>query len=116
MFKLKENLSPEVLRQYGFRLGSEFINERRFEYLSAAEAQEWFKFKMDEEEPEHIAYAESEFDYAMVEISCFLRSDNIWVLYIDCAPSCTYHIGGGDLDVITDTFYDLIIDGVIEKI
>lgn len=34
-------------------------------------------------------------------------------LFIDCAPSGTYHIN--DLDIVADTLYDLVNAGLIEK-
>lgn len=117
MIKLKDGINPEVLRKYGFKPGEAFFfKERRFDY-STKEAEDWFKFEMDPEEPDKILYADSDYDFAMVEM-CFCKryDNNSYILYIDCAPSCTYHIGGSELAIIENTLFDLITDGIVEKV
>jgi hypothetical protein len=120
---LKPGVSPEVLRDFGFKPGREFFWKERwcgdgigYEYQA-----DWYhKFlRIDEEtglpsEDGEISYTDDEFDIPMVQMS-FRISDGLNDLYIDCAPSCTYHIGGDDLDVVTDTIYDLIQAGIVER-
>lgn len=120
---LKQGVNPEVLRDFGFMLGREFFGKERwcedgigYEYQA-----DWYhKFlRIDEDtglygETGDIAYTDDEFDIPMVHMS-FRIGGGLNDLYIDCAPSCTYHIGGDDLDVVTDTIYDLIQAGIVER-
>lgn len=122
--RLKEGINPDILRKYGFHLGKEDFGKERwcgdgggYQYQA-----EWYhKFlTFDEDTGEYgeniggIAYTDDEFDIPMVQIS--FRTDNKNDLYIDCAPSCTYHIGGDELDIITDTIFQLTQDQLLEKI
>lgn len=121
--RLKKNVSPEVLRNYGFHLGKEDFGKERwcgdgcgYQYQG-----EWYhKFLLfNEETGEYtsdvggIAYTEEEFDIPMVQMSFRTTMNND--LYIDCAPSCTYHISGDELDIVADTIFELVRDGVVEK-
>lgn len=119
---LRQGVNPEVLRDFGFKPGREFFGKERwcgdgigYEYKA-----DWYhKFlRIDEEtglpsEDGKISYTDNEFDIPMVQMSFRIGKWND--LYIDCAPSCTYHIGGDDLDVVTDTIYDLIQAGIVER-
>lgn len=109
--RLKKGVDPEVLRDYGFKSGKEWADSGEpcisgigYEYKQKG----YHKYMMDEEEPERIYYAEDEIPMV-----------GIWVkengeFYVDCAPCCTYHIGGDELDTVTDTICDLAIAGIIE--
>lgn len=119
---LRQGVNPEVLRDFGFKPGREFFGKERwcgdgigYEYQA-----DWYhKFlRIDEDtglygEIGDIAYTDNEFDIPMVHMSFHIGGLND--LYIDCAPSGTYYIGGDDLDVITDTIYDLIQAGLVER-
>lgn len=123
--RLKSGVNPEVLKNYGFEIGKEFFGKERwcgdgcgYQYQA-----EWYhKFlRIDWETGEYgentdcpIAYTDEEFDIPMVHITFRIGSGDD--LYIDCAPSCTYHIGGDELDIVTDTIFQLIQDGMIEKV
>lgn len=117
--RLKEGVPPEILKEYGFRTGKEWADSGErclvgpgYEYQHGW----WHKFSMDEEEPEKVAYTDDEYDIPMVKISFRTKEKFGNDLYIDCAPSSTYHIGGHDLTVLTDTLFDMISDGVLEKV
>lgn len=117
--KLKDGICPEVLRKYGFKTGKEWADAGErclkgagYEYQHGW----WHKFLMDEEEPEKIAYTEEEYNIPMVHMAFRTQEKFEMDLYIDCSPSCTYHIGGYELNTVTDTLYDMIQDGILEKV
>lgn len=70
---------------------------------------------MDEEDPNKIYYADKEYDLPMVQIA--VRTDRNFNndIYVMCIPNGTYHISGNDLDVVTNTIFDLIGNGLIER-
>lgn len=120
--KLKDDVRPESLRDFGFRLGREYFgNEewcgdgRGFEYQA-----DWYhKFlTVNWDTGEfgdgfgNIAYADD--NIPMVHM--MFRIGNHNDLYIDCAPSCTYHIGGDELDIVADTIYELVNAGLVDKV
>lgn len=119
MLKIKDNVSLEILRNYGFKTGKEWADSGErclvgtgYEYLH----NRWFKFRMDIDEEtgeltDRIMYTNEEYDIPMVEISVIPETRSI---YLDLAPSCTYHIDGDELDVATDTLFQLISDGLVE--
>lgn len=120
--KLKNDVNPEILREYGFVIGREHFGKEKwcgngigYEY----QANWYHKFlTVDYDTGEvgdefgDIAYSDDS-EIPMVHMSFRVGSGDD--LYIDCAPSCTYHIGGDELDIITDTIYELIEAGLIEK-
>ena len=119
--KLKDEVNPEILRNFGFRLGREYFGNEKwcgdgcgYEY----QANWYHKFlTVDWDTGEvgdgfdNIAYADD--DIPMVQIMFRIGSNND--LYIDCAPNCTYHISGDELDIVADTIYDLNEAGLLEK-
>lgn len=36
-------------------------------------------------------------------------------MYVDCSPCDTYHIGGYELDILLETIFDMVNDGIIVK-
>lgn len=115
--RLKSGVNPEALRKYGFKLGREYFGKERwcgdgvgYEYQA-----DWMhKFLMDPDDSEKVLYTDDEFDIPMVQLSFRFGKGFAGDLYADCAPSCTYHIGGGDLDVLTDTVFSMCQDGIIK--
>lgn len=63
---------------------------------------------------ERIAYTDSEYDIPMVHITFRTGKKCNNDLYIYCAPSETYHIGGSDLDIISETIFKLTQAGLVE--
>lgn len=112
--KLRDGLSPEILRKYGFKTGKEWFEagERCFsenDYQSG-----WYhKFLLDEDTG-RILYTDEEYDIPVVQISCRAEEKYGFDFYVDAAPSCTYHVGGEELDVVLDTIYQLAVDKVTE--
>lgn len=114
--RLKEGVNLEKLRKFGFLPGKEWADrgERCLEGVGYAYQHNWWhKFKMEEDNPNKIEYADDEYDQPSVSM-CF-RVGNGNDLYIDCTPSCTYHIGGSDLDIVSETIYELTLAGLVEK-
>ena len=116
--KLKKGINPQKLMNYGFKTGKEWAKqgERCLEGEGYSYQHEWYhKFLMDEENPNKILYADEEYDQPLVHISMRTGGNFPNDLYIDCTPSGTDHIGGSELDVITETIFDLVNDGLLEK-
>ena len=70
---------------------------------------------MDEEDPNKIYYADKEYDLPMVQIAVKVDRNFNNDIYVMCIPNGTYHISGNDLDVVTDTIFDLISNGLIKR-
>ena len=114
--RLKEDVDPEILRKYGFKTGKEWADagERCLEGPGCETYHPWYhKFLMDKEHPEKIAYTDEEYDLPMVQISIrigvFFKND----MYVDCSPCDTYHIGGSELDILLETIFDMVNDGIL---
>ena len=117
MIRIKDGVDFEVLRNFGFKKGKEWADagERCLEGIGYKYQHEWWhKFKMEESDPDRIEYADEEYDQPTVSL-CF-RTGNSNDLYIECVPRGSYHIGGSDLDIISETIMDLTRAGLIEKI
>ena len=117
--RLKEGIGIDELRNYGFELGSVLGKRDSFNRclgdIGHAYMDEWaHKFLMDADEPEKVAFTDEEFDIPMVHIMFRLGDGND--LYIDCAPSCTYHIGGDELDIVAETIFSMTQAGLLEEI
>lgn len=122
--RLKDGVNPEELRKFGFKKGSEFFGKERWcgDGVGYGYQAEWYhKFLTEDEETGEysdsigkIAYTDEEYDIPMVQISFRIGDNNRNDLYIDCAPSYTYHIGGSDLDIVAETIYKLTQAGLIE--
>ena len=75
----------------------------------------YYKFLMDEENPDKIFYADKEYDQPMVSIAVRIEKNYKNDIYISCVPSGTYHISGQDLDIVIDTIAELTEAGLLEK-
>ena len=70
----------------------------------------WHKFLMDEEDENKIAYIYEAYDIPSVQIS--VRTDFHRDIYVDVAKEGSYHTS--DLDVVTETIYELTKAGLLE--
>lgn len=111
MLKLKDDVNPVILEKYGFELGQTFVDKGETCICNEVEYQDYWKFSMNEDEPGRVMYANEEFDQAMVSIHVQSSMENR--LWIECVPSSSYHIEGWDLNLITDTLFELIKDGIV---
>ena len=119
--RLRDGVDINELRKYGFELGSVLGQKDSFSRclggVCYAYMDNWaHKFLMDEEEPEKVAFTDEDFDIPMVHISFRLDEKYDRDLYIDVAPSGTYHIGGSDLDIVADTIFEMTFAGLLEKV
>lgn len=127
--KLKDGCNPKILRNYGFKRVREYFGKAFWcgDGLGMLHVKDWY-VKFLTYTPEEIKELETkcgfhpiykgdnikytEDDIPIVKIIFRTGDDN--KLCIDCAPSCSYHIS--ELDIVQDTLYDLITDGIIEKV
>lgn len=114
-FRIKDGIDLEELRKYGFKTGKEWADagEKCLSNLGYAYQHVWWhKFYMDpSKDNECIYYADDDFDQPMVQITIRTESRDLW---IDCTPSCTYHISGEELDIVVETIMRLTEDGLLE--
>jgi hypothetical protein len=114
MLKIKDGIDLKKLEEYGFNIGEKFIDNGERCICNESEYNDYWKFSMDEDEPEKVLYADDEFDQAIVSIHVQSSMGNR--LYIECTPSCSYHIEGFELNIVTDTLYQMILDGIVEQV
>ena len=114
--KIKDNVDLNELRKFGFKTGKELANEG-IEWLQSSGYEymhNWYhKFLMDEEEPNKIAYTYD--DIPIIQISVRVGENFKNDIYISCSIEDTYHISGSELDLVTDTLFDLFNAGLVEK-
>lgn len=114
--RVKEGIDLEVLREYGFKTGKEWSDagERCLAGIGYAYQHEWYhKFLMDADEPSKIAYIAEDYDIPCVQISVRTEHRD---LYVEVAVEGTYHVGGSELDIVTDTIYELTQAGILEVV
>lgn len=105
---LKESIDPQKLEDYGFERADK-VKARgvRVDFPDDS----YIKFAEDEEKPGIPCYADDEIP--LCQLSFLLRPNGRMCMYNDCAPSCTYHVGGADIEVLEKTLFDLVTDGLI---
>ena len=114
--RVKEGIDLEVLREYGFKTGKEWSDagERCLAGIGYADQHEWYhKFLMEADEPSKIAYIAEDYDIPCVQISVRTEHRD---LYVEVAVEGTYHVGGSELDIVTDTIYELTQAGILEVV
>ena len=117
IFKVKTN-DKEILKKYGFMLPNEWLSSGA---LDGSNVDKYcmmdgcfYMYKMDEEEPSKI---EVECDYRNPSLTGWIDTrDERNILWFDAVPNCTYHIGMDDLILMMDVIYQLIKDGLLERI
>ena len=114
--RVKAGIDLEELKKYGFKTGKEWADagERCLEGIGYKYQHEWYhKFLMDADEPSKIAYIAEDYDIPCVQISVRTEHRD---LYVDVAVEGTYHVGGSELDIVTDTIYELTQAGILEVV
>ena len=113
--KIEDGIDLEVLREYGFKTGKEWSDagERCLEGIGHAYQHDWYhKFLMDaDEDNTKIAYVSNDYDIPRVQILVITECRD---LYVNVAVEDGYHVGGSELDIITDTIYELTKAGILE--
>ena len=114
--RVKAGIDLEELKKYGFKTGKEWADagERCLEGIGYEYQHEWcHKFLMDAYEPSKIAYIAEDYDIPCVQISVRTEHRD---LYVEVAVEGTYHVGGSELDIVTDTIYELTQAGILEVV
>ena len=105
--RIKDNIPIGRLREFGFAPGTELAQNPMFqsEYMLAW----WRKFECDGGE-----IRRNEDEIPMVHAWVDTR-DGKNLLWFDVAPCCTYHVEMEELDMVTDTIFELTKAGLLEK-
>lgn len=114
--RVKAGIDLEELKKYGFKTGKEWADagERCLEGIGYKYQHGWYhKFLMDADEPSKIAYIAEDYDIPCVQISVRTEHRD---LYVDVAVEGTYHVGGSEMDIVTDTIYELTQAGILEVV
>jgi hypothetical protein len=109
MYYIKENINLESLRNYGFKIGYEIPDNERC-ICNDSERCDYWLIPMNPDEPEEIFYADDAFDQPIWSVH-IQSTRRIW---IECVPSCTYHIDNMDMDFMFYTLKRMIEDGLVE--
>lgn len=109
MYHLKEGISPEKLRPFGFKTGREYPDNERC-ICNDYQRDNYWLIPMDPDEPDKIHYADPEFNQPIWSIEVG-DSGRIW---IECVPSGTYHIGSYELEPMLHVLRMLILEGFID--
>ena len=64
-----------------------------------------------DEDNTKIAYVSNDYDIPRVQISVITECRD---LYVNIAVEDSYHVGGSELDIVTDTIYELTKAGILE--
>lgn len=114
--KIKDGVDLNELRKFGFALGHELIEmgETFEEVLDGCEYMKdwWIKFKMDPDSPEEIEMTEDGNPVCEAWVDTRYGHNHLW---FDASPNCTYHVSMNELDIVTDTVFELAMAGLIEK-
>ncbi len=110
--RIKDNIPIGRLREFGFAPGKELAQNRMFqsEFKGAAYCLPWWhKFAYDGGE-----ICRNENEIPMVHAWIDTR-DGKNLLWFDAVPCCTYHIEMEELDMVTETVFELTKAGLLEK-
>lgn len=108
MYFIKDNIDLRSLEKYGFKIGREIPdNERCID--NDYERDDYWLISMNPDEPDEIHYADDDYDQP---IWCVHIQSNRRV-WIDCTPSCTYHIDNMDMEQMFYVLKRMIEDGII---
>jgi hypothetical protein len=109
VYYIKDNVNLESLRNYGFKIGREISDNERC-ICNDPERDDYWLIPMEPDNPSKVFYADADFDQPIWSIH--VKSTR--KLWIDCVPSCTYHIDNMDMEYIFYTLKRMIEDGLIE--
>ena len=110
--RIKDNVPIGRLREFGFAPGYELAQNQMFrQEFDGAEYMLpwWHKFECDGKK-----ISRNEYGTPLVHAWVDTR-DGKNRLWFDAAPCCTYHVGMGELDLVTDTIFELTKAGFLEK-
>lgn len=108
MIRLKDGVSLDTLRNYGFKTGREITEDDDVFFIDDYKYDWWFKHARKEDG----SISMSDGDLPMVEL-CF-KPDGSFECEI--VPCYTYHCSESDVEVLLDTIEMLTKAGIIERI
>lgn len=108
MYFIKDNVDLKSLEKYGFKIGREISDNERC-ICNDYDRDDYWLIPMDSDEPEKVHYADDEFDQPIWSIH-IQPNRRMW---IDCVPSCTYHIDNMDMEEMFFVLMRMIEDGII---
>ena len=108
MYFIKDNINLKSLEKYGFKIGRDIVDNERC-ICNDSERDDYWLIPMNPDEPNEIFYADDGFDQPIWSIH-ILSNRTVW---IDCVPSCTYHIDNMDMEKMFYVLKCMIEDGII---
>ena len=108
MYLIRDNVDLKILEKYGFKIGREIPDNERC-ICNDYERDDYWLIAMNPDEPEEVFYADDAFDQPIWSI----HIQNNRRLWIECVPSCTYHIDNLDMDKMFFVLKCMIEDGLI---
>ena len=109
MYYIKKDVDLKLLEKYGFKIGREIPDNKRF-ICNDQERDDYWLIPMIPGEPEKVFYSDVAFDQPIWSIHIQRNRD----VFIDCTPSGTYHIDNYDIEEMFYALRCMIKDGIIE--
>ena len=106
MYNVKEKID---LTKYGFAKAKNLPDHERW-CCNKSDLEDYWLIAMNLDEPEEVDYADEDFDQPTWSI----HIQNTGRMWIECVPSCTYHIDNSDMEKMFYVLKLMIEDGVIE--
>lgn len=113
MIKLKDGIDPSVLKSFGFQTREEVNSECEANNTCFNVSEDgYYKFlRYDEDDPNAGQIIYDSYNYIANVCMHFMTDRRLW---IEVAPIATYHLEGKELDVVTDTIFNLVTAGIVE--
>ncbi len=109
MYYIKKDINLKSLEKYGFKIGREIHDNERC-ICNNFERDDYWLISMNPDEPEKILYSYDAFNQPVWSVHV-QSNRSIW---IDCTPSCTYHIDNDEMEKMFYVLKCMIEDGIIE--
>ena len=109
MYLIKKDVDLKQLEKYGFKVGHDIPDNDRC-ICNDYEKDDYWLIPVNPDDPNEIYYANDEYDQPIWSI----HVQSTRRLWIDCVPSCTYHISNCDMDQMFYVLKLMIEDGIIE--
>ena len=108
MYFIKDCVDLNDFQQYGFKIGRHIPDSERC-IDNDYEMDDYWLIPMNPDNPDEVYYADDEFDQPIWSI----HIQNNRRVFIDCVPSCTYHIDNMDMEQMFYVLKHMIDDGII---
>lgn len=107
--KLKDSVSLEQLREYGFKPGKEWLGHERL-ICNNWQYDSYYYFKTEYENPNSVLKSE-ETEHPLVSMEVDKEHRTI---YIEAEPDCTYNVTSIDIAEVLNIIALMVKDGLIE--